>query len=262
MTLAAIDSETSTRLDPARLEAQDIVVKFEGLAALGGISLELRIGEILGLIGPNGAGKTTMVNVLTGFQAPTSGRVVIGGADFTTWPPQRRARHGIVRTFQNVRLFRHYSIRDNLLVSAIGTGLGKHAAGERADAILEWCSLHHRADARADTLPFGEERRVGIARALAMHPRFLLMDEPAAGLSDLECDALMNMVDRIPVEFSCGVLLIEHNMRVVMNVCKRIHVLDFGKTIAEGTPDKIQRNADVIRAYLGTRKALTRAGSQ
>jgi len=235
------------------LEAHNVAVHFEGVAAIDGVSIALRRREIFGLIGPNGAGKTTLVNVLTGFQRPTQGQVFLGGADITGWPPHRLGRNGLARTFQAVRLFRDMPVVENLEVAAVGTGLGRREAAKRAHDILAWMNFAHKAFLQADTLPYGEERRVGIGRALAMAPRFVLLDEPAAGLSDAECDDLMKLISRIPEDFGCGVLLIEHNMRVIMGVCHRIHVIDSGRTIAEGTPEEIQANPDVIRAYLGSK---------
>ena len=209
--------------------------------------------EIFGLIGPNGAGKTTLVNVLTGFQKPTHGRVVLAGVDVTGMPPHRIGRRGLARTFQAVRLYPDMLVIENLEAAAVGTGLGRREASRRARAILEWMNFTDKAYDHADTLPYGDERRVGIGRALAMAPHFVLLDEPAAGMSDAECDDLMALISRIPGEFGCGVLLIEHNMRVIMGVCDRIHVIDSGRTIGEGTPQEIQANPEVIRAYLGSR---------
>lgn len=235
------------------LEARDISVHFEGLTAIDAVTVSLGNNEILGLIGPNGAGKTTLLNVLTGFQRPTRGRVILGGVDVTGWPARKISRNGLARTFQAVRLFRDLPVIENLEVAAIGTGLGRREARKRALRVLQWMRFEHKAFDLSDTLPFGEERLVGIGRALAMAPRFVLLDEPAAGFSDAECDELMRLISRIPQEFDCGVLLIEHNMRVIMGACHRIHVIDGGRTIAEGTPEAIQRDAEVIRAYLGTK---------
>ena len=236
-----------------RLEAHDISVSFEGLAAVDEVTLSMGRREIFGLIGPNGAGKTTLVNVLTGFQKPTHGRVVLAGVDITGRPPHRIGRRGLARTFQAVRLYPDMAVRENLEAAAIGTGLGRRAAAHRARAILNWMTFLDKADDHADTLPYGDERRVGIGRALAMAPHFVLLDEPAAGMSDAECDDLMALISRIPQDFGCGVLLIEHNMRVIMGVCDRIHAIDSGRTIGEGTPQEIQADPAVIRAYLGTR---------
>ena len=236
-----------------RLEAHDVSVNFEGLAAVDEVTVSMGRHEIFGLIGPNGAGKTTLVNVLTGFQKPTHGRVVLAGVDVTGMPPHRIGRRGLARTFQAVRLYPDMPVIENLEAAAVGTGLGRREASRRARAILEWMNFSDKAYDHADTLPYGDERRVGIGRALAMAPHFVLLDEPAAGMSDSECDDLMALISRIPQDFGCGVLLIEHNMRVIMGVCDRIHVIDSGRTIGEGTPQEIQANPAVIRAYLGSR---------
>ena len=236
-----------------RLEAHDVSVNFEGLAAVDEVTVSMGRHEIFGLIGPNGAGKTTLVNVLTGFQKPTHGRVVLAGVDVTGMPPHRIGRRGLARTFQAVRLYPDMPVIENLEAAAVGTGLGRREASRRARAILEWMNFSGKAYDHADTLPYGDERRVGIGRALAMAPHFVLLDEPAAGMSDSECDDLMALISRIPQDFGCGVLLIEHNMRVIMGVCDRIHVIDSGRTIGEGTPQEIQANPAVIRAYLGSR---------
>jgi branched-chain amino acid transport system ATP-binding protein len=258
----ALSSEANTRFrfgkdDRDRqglgsLSAESVFVRFGGLTAIDNISLRLGRREILGLIGPNGAGKTTMLNVLTGFLTPSQGHVICEPAtDITHWQPARIARFGIARTFQNVRLFRDFTVIENLEASAIGVGVGLREARRRASEILDWFGLGAMAALRAETLPFGDERRIGIARALAMLPRFLLLDEPAAGLNDRECDTLMHTISQIPRTFGCGVLVIEHNMRVIMTVCERIQVINFGSTIAEGTPEEIQRHPEVITAYLG-----------
>ena len=235
------------------LAAEAISVRFGGLSAIEGVSLTLGRREVLGLIGPNGAGKTTLVNVLTGFQRPSAGRVLLAGDDVTGWPAHRIGRAGLARTFQGVRLFGGLSVIENVEAAAVGSGLRRPEAERRAARILCWMGFEDKAFELAETLPYGEERLVGIGRALALAPRFVLLDEPAAGLSDAECDDLMRLITRIPAEFGCGVLLIEHNMRVVMGACQRIHVIATGRTIAEGTPEAIQRDAAVIEAYLGTR---------
>ena len=235
----------------AALEARDVFVHFEGVRAIDGASLILRHDEILGLIGPNGAGKTTLVNVLTGFQRPDRGSVWLSGINVTGRPPYRLARDGIARTFQGVRLFDGLTVFENVEAGALGVGLGRRAARERAGQVLDWLKIYDRAHMRAGALPFGEERRIGLARALAMVPRFLLLDEPAAGLNEKECDEMREVIAGIRNRFDCGILLIDHNMAVIMGICDRINVLDRGRTIAEGGPDEIRANPIVREAYLG-----------
>jgi len=242
------------------LEAVEIEVRFGGLTAIDRVSLALGQDEILGLIGPNGAGKSTLVNALTGFQKPTRGVVRLDGVAIGRWPADRIARLGIARTFQGVRLFQGLTVIENLAAAAIGGGLKRPGAEARGRDILAWMGLDGRDHQLAGALPYGDQRRVAIGRALALAPRFLLLDEPAAGMSDAECDALVGLIRRVPEEFACGVLLIEHNMRVVMAACRRIHVIDSGRTIAAGTPAEIQADRDVIRAYLGTKSEPGHAG--
>lgn len=233
------------------LIGENIAVSFAGLQAIAGVTMPIGRGEIHGLIGPNGAGKTTFINVLTGFQVPTEGSVILNGENLTGRRPEEFARKGIARTFQNVRLYRGLSISENIEINAIASGCTTRQARERARELLAWIGLSHRLDDRADILPYGEERRTGIVRALAGSPHFLLMDEPAAGMTDSECEALVALILEIPKRFGCGILLIEHNMRVVMNSCSHIYVIDFGRKIAEGAPIEVQNNPDVRNAYLG-----------
>ncbi|MGO9769487.1 MAG: ABC transporter ATP-binding protein [Roseiarcus sp.] len=239
----------------AELAAYDLSVHFDGLAALENVDLSVQRGEILGLIGPNGAGKTTLVNVLTGFQSPSLGAVRFGGQDVTHWPPHRIRRAGVSRTFQAGRLFRDLRVAENIEASAVNLGLSRRQARAHARDILDWIGLGDKADAFAGSLAYTDERRVGIARALAMNPAFVLLDEPAAGMSDLECDSLTETIAQIPARFGAGVLLIEHNMRVVMGICAFVHVLDGGRTVARGTPAEVQSNPTVIAAYLGAPRA-------
>jgi branched-chain amino acid transport system ATP-binding protein len=226
-----------------QLTAQAVSVRFGGLVAVDQVSIELRRGEILGLIGPNGAGKTTLVNVLSGFQRPQTGAIVIGKRDCTR-----------LRTFQAVRLFRGLTVSENVEIGYVGQGLSRGEARRRAAESLTELHLADQADRLASGLSYGEERRVGLARALAVNPRFLLLDEPAAGLAAAEAEELRELILHIRSTRGCGVLVIEHNMALVMNLCERIHVLDGGKTIAAGTPSEIRADAGVRRAYLGPEK--------
>lgn len=240
-----------TDRDPSSLAVAGVTVDFQGIRAVGDVTLSVRPGEILGLIGPNGAGKTTLVNVLTGFQTPTAGRVSLSGQDVTAWPAWRRARAGLARTFQNVLLFPGLSVVANIEAAALVAGASQRAARTRALEVLDWLGLAAVAEQPAGTLPFGAERRAGIGRAIAANPKFLLMDEPAAGLNDGECHDLADLIRRIRQDIGCGIVLIEHRMSLVFSVCERIHVLDQGRTIATGAPDVIRADATVRRAYLG-----------
>jgi branched-chain amino acid transport system ATP-binding protein len=224
---------------------------FEGVHALRDVTLELRRGEIVGLIGPNGAGKSTLVNVLSGFDRPSSGAVELEGRDITRWRPSRRGRAGLARTFQHSHAFRSLSVRENVEVAALGAGTRPRAARERAEELLEALGLAASADAPADALAQGDERRLGVARALATDPSFVLLDEPAAGLPEAELPPFAGVVRSVRDQREAGVLLIDHNMGLIMEICDRIHVLDQGRTLAEGTPADIRANLDVAAAYLG-----------
>jgi branched-chain amino acid transport system ATP-binding protein len=215
------------------------------------VTLELHRNEVVGLIGPNGAGKTTLVNVLTGFDFPTSGTVELEGHDVTAWSPHRRGRVGLARTFQHSRSFGGLSVRENVEAAALGSGAWPREAHRRADSLLELLGLRDRENQPAGSLAHGEERKLGVARALAIRPRFLLLDEPAAGLPEAEVPEFTKVVRSVRDEHEAGVLLIDHNMALVMDVCDRIQVLDQGRTLAEGTPAEIRGNLDVAAAYLG-----------
>jgi branched-chain amino acid transport system ATP-binding protein len=219
--------------------------------ALQDVTLEVTRHEVVGLIGPNGAGKSTLVNLMTGFDRPTAGTVELAGRDITGWPPHRRARAGLARTFQHSRSFRDFTVRENIEVAALGVRAGPREARRRADELVGLLGLEGLGGRPAATLAHGDERRLGVARALATRPRFVLMDEPAAGLPEAEVPDFAAVVRSVRDGHEAGVLLIDHNMALVMDVCDRIVVLDQGRTLAAGTPAEIRSNLDVTAAYLG-----------
>ena len=233
------------------LRASAVSRSFAGVQALDGVTLEVRRNEVVGLIGPNGAGKSTLVNVLSGFDRPDGGSVELEGRPITRWSPHRRGRHGLARTFQHSHAFRSLSVRENVEVAAIGVGAGPREARRRAAELLELLGLDRFAEVDAAALAHGDERRLGVARALATRPRFVLMDEPAAGLPEAEVPGFAAAVRSVRDDHDAGVLLIDHNMALVMEVCDRVQVLDQGRTLAEGTPAEIRANLDVGAAYLG-----------
>ena len=249
-----------TERRPETLRASSVSRSFEGVQALRKVTLELHRHEVVGLIGPNGAGKSTLVNVLSGFDRPDEGVVALGDRTITGWSSHRRARAGLARTFQHSRSFRSLSVRENVEVAALGVGAGAREARRRGDHLLDLLGLEGQADAPADTLAHGDERRLGVARVLAMRPSFVLMDEPAAGLPETEVPEFAQVVRMLRDELEAGVLLIDHNMALVMGVCDRIHVLDQGRTLAAGTPQEIRGNLDVAAAYLGETAVTTADG--
>jgi branched-chain amino acid transport system ATP-binding protein len=238
-----------------KLVAEGIRVHFEGVRAVDGVDLTLERRQIMGLIGPNGAGKTTFMNAVSSFVPLTGGRVILDGVDATGWPPQRLVAGGLVRTFQDVATFPGLTVFENVELGALGAGLSRRNARKRAWELLESMGLRHAASMPASALPHGDERRLGIARAVAVGPKFLLLDEPAAGLDDAESLALTDAIARLRDELSCGVLVVEHDMRIIFRVCERIQVLDYGKSIAVGTPEEIRTNKLVVAAYLGAKGA-------
>jgi len=249
--LSEADNPQETRRPGATLRAASVSRAFEGVQALRGVTLELHRHEVVGLIGPNGAGKSTLVNVLTGFDLPEEGTVELEDRDVTRWSPHRRGRHGLARTFQHSRSFRSLSVRENIEVAAIGSGSGPRVARRRADELLDRLQLTPYASRPAGVLAHGDERRLGVARALATEPRFVLLDEPAAGLPEAEVPDFAAVIRSVRDVDGAGVLLIDHNMALVMDVSDRIQVLDHGATLAEGTPGEIRANLDVAAAYLG-----------
>jgi branched-chain amino acid transport system ATP-binding protein len=235
------------------LRASSVSRSFEGVRALREVTLELRRGEVVGLIGPNGAGKSTLVNVLSGFDRADDGSVSLAGRDISRWSPHRRGRHGLARTFQHSHSFKSLSVRENIEVAALGVGAGVRRAAGRAADLIAALGLGAYADAPAASLSHGDERRLGVARALATEPRFVLLDEPAAGLPEAEVPAFASVVRSVRDDHGAGVLLIDHNMALIMEISERIHVLDQGTMLAQGTPQEIRSNLDVAAAYLGER---------
>jgi ABC-type branched-subunit amino acid transport system ATPase component len=250
---------------PALLAVERLERAFGGVRAVDGASFEVREGEVHGLIGPNGAGKTTVINMISGLLAPTAGAIRLGGRAIQGLAPHRVAALGVARTFQNIRLFADLTARDNVLVGEHlvrrpslvarllllpGAADEQRRAEERAGALLERIGLAERAREKARNLSYGEQRRVEIARALASDPRLLLLDEPTAGMNAVEVQAVAALIRKVTGE-GHSVLLIEHNVRLVMDVCDRITVLNFGKVIAEGPPAAVVKDPAVVTAYLG-----------
>lgn len=248
------------------LTVDNLSVHFGGLKAISNVSLELNSGELLGLIGPNGAGKTTFFNALSGFCKPTKGTIIFNNFDISDQPPNFISRKGLARTFQNIRLFKNLTTLDNLRIAfhqnmkySVLTGIFKtqtfrqeeQAAIDQAYTILDLVGLKQLANEEAKNLSYGDQRKLEIARALILKPKILLLDEPAAGMNPFETKELVNLIRTIRTDFNLSILLIEHDMSLVMNLCEKIYVLDYGKLIAQGDAHEIRANPQVVKAYLG-----------
>ena len=250
----------------ALLKAENVSEVFGGLKAVSDFNFHIQPGELVGLIGPNGAGKTTAFNLFTGVYQPTTGTITFRGESIVGLKPYQITQRGIARTFQNIRLFAELSVLDNVKIAfhshirygmleavlRVGRYFGEEERIEKESMrLLKIFHLEQHADEKAKNLPYGAQRRLEIARALATQPKLLLLDEPAAGMNPQETQELMEMIRWIRQEFGLTVLLIEHDMSLVMGICERIYVLEYGMIIAEGTPKEIQSNPEVVRAYLG-----------
>ncbi|MBX3083192.1 MAG: ABC transporter ATP-binding protein [Anaerolineae bacterium] len=258
--------DKTTQSPPIILNVINLTKAFKGLLALNNVNLELFTGEIQGIIGPNGAGKTTLFNCLTGTQSPTSGEIIFNGKQIGGLPTTTTTKLGIARTFQNIKLFGKLTVLDNVRVAQqlrttfnlaeVFSGVPsfwrkEQSIRDSAFELLDTFDLLDVWDQTASNLPYGAQRRLEMARALATQPQILLLDEPAAGMNETETDVLHQMISRVRERFKVSIILVEHDMRLIMNLCERITVLSYGEVIARGTPADIRGNQTVIEAYLG-----------
>ena len=240
-----------------KLEIDSVSKDFAGLHALREVTTHVEEGEILAVIGPNGSGKTTLINVVSGVIRPTSGHVRMDGKVLTNLASHAVARAGVGRTFQNIRLFRDMTVIENVETAASRSPRVKGLLRPRRKSreALGMLGLERHAETIVSTLPYGAQRRVEIARAMATQPRFLLLDEPAAGLNEVESDELLEVIRTVRDQLGCGIMVVDHDLRLIMRVSERIHALNEGRTLAEGTPEQVRRNRAVIEAYLGSESA-------
>ncbi|MGJ8720297.1 MAG: ABC transporter ATP-binding protein [Salinibacterium amurskyense] len=244
---------TTEAQQPETLRLIDGGMNFDGVQALEGVSISVKSGEVVGLIGPNGSGKTTTLNLVSGMLRPTSGRVMLGERELTRMSMRTRARIGIVRTFQSVRVFGRLTVAENIEAAALGCGSRRADARDLTEELLAELKLEDVAHTAAESSPAGLIRTIGIARALATRPKFLLLDEPAAGQNESEAVELIEAIRNMSQRRACGVLLVEHDMSVVMNTCDRLHVLDSGRTVISGLPHDIRHDPQVVEIYFGKR---------
>ncbi len=234
-----------------KLACSNITVDFSGLRALDKVSLSFETNEILGLIGPNGSGKTTLLNVLGGQLKSNQGSVTKDSLDITTMPPRLRVKNGLARSFQIVRTFDSLSVFENVKSATLISSKSNLEKNNYCNEIISYIGLDKIKNQLANTLNYGDRRRLEIARAMATNPDFLLLDEPAAGMNDNESEILLNTLNVIPEKFKVGILIIDHDMSLIMKLCHRLHVLESGRTIAEGSIESVKKHPEVIKAYLG-----------
>jgi branched-chain amino acid transport system permease protein len=246
-------SDPGVVLTPSLLAAKNLTKNFGNIQAVSRASLEVKTGQIVGLIGPNGAGKTTMMNLISGVLSPSEGSITLDATDVSRASSMDMARLGVARSFQNLRLFKDLTVRENVEVAASLAKRFRKQYEVSVDEALERFDLLEVSQRKAGTLAYGFQRRVEFARALALEPRFLLLDEPAAGMTEAETQWLMQTIQKVRDDYGCGILVVEHDLPFIMNACEKIFVMNWGNVIASGTPEEIQKNPEVIEAYIGAK---------